>query len=101
MFEDRHGCGVHVGGNDLFGVREDVDHVGTVLSGAHDPVDFAGARVIASDGPGRFGSEPDFALREGEAMRTAERAEVDLGFFVLANEVDDGEGVRYGRQRRR
>ena len=90
VFENRDGGGIHIRGHDFLSTGEDVDHVGAVLAGAHDPVNFSTERIVAADGLCGLGGEPDFALGEGEAMRATQSAEIDLRFGFLADEVDHG-----------
>ncbi len=81
------------------GIGEDVDHVGAVLAGAHDPVDLAVAGIVAADGFGRFGGEPHLALHEGQSVRAAQGAKFDLRFGFLTDEVDRPPGCEIGRSR--
>ncbi len=78
----------------LLSIGKDVDHVGAVLAGAHDPVDLAAPGIIAADGLGRFSSEPDLALHEGQPVRAAQGAKFDLRFRLLTDEVDNRQGVK-------
>jgi hypothetical protein len=67
--------------------------VGAVLTGAHDPVDLVGGWVVAGDGLGGLGSEPDLAELVVEAVGAGEGAEIDGRQRHPGDEVDDGEGV--------
>ena len=71
--------GGYVGGDDVLEVGGDVDHVGAVLAGTEDPVDFLGGGVEAADDLGSFGGEVELASDEGEAVGGGEGAEVDGG----------------------
>jgi hypothetical protein len=67
--------------------------VGAVLADAHDPIDVAGGGIIAADGLGGLGREPDLTLLEDQPMRPAERAQFDEGQLPLSNQINDGKGV--------
>ena len=79
--------------DDALLVGGDADHVGVILPGAKDQIDFAGDRIVGSDCLGCFAGEPDFSSGEGEAVRAAEGAEVNRWQCFAGDEVDDVEGV--------
>ncbi len=93
LVDEADGGGGDVGGDDVLEVGGDVDHVGAVLAGAEDPVDFGGGGVVAADDLGGFGDAVEFASDEGEAVGAAEGAEVDGGEGGAVDEVEDSEGV--------
>jgi hypothetical protein len=64
-----------------------------VLAGSHDPVDLSGCGVVAADGLGGFGREPDFVLIEDESVRTTQSAQLNRGQTFLIHQVDYGERV--------
>ena len=74
-------------------VGRDVDHVGAILAGAHDPVDLRGGGIVAGDGLGAFSGEIQLAAHEGKAVRSAERSGVDVRQSLLRDQIDDGERV--------
>ena len=88
-----YGGGAHVGGDDVLEVGGDVDHVGAVLAGAEDPVDFLVGGVVAADDLGAFGGEVEFAAEVGQAVGAGDRAEVDGGESCVMDEVEDREGM--------
>jgi hypothetical protein len=58
LFDDAHGTGADISGDDALLVIGHIDHVGAILAGAEDPIHFVGGRVVASDGFGGLGGEP-------------------------------------------
>jgi hypothetical protein len=64
-----------------------------ILAGAKYPVDFLSSGVVAPDRLGRLCSKPDLAADKGEAVRAAQRAEVNRRECPLANEVEHGQRV--------
>ena len=64
-----------------------------VLAGAHQPVDLVGGGIVSPNELVDLGGEVDFALREGDAVRAAQRAQVDPAQLLLAHEVDHGNGA--------
>src|ERR1035438_7853019 len=88
LLQNRHGRRVHISGHDALAVRKDVQHVGPVLSCSHDPVDLAGSRVIAADRFGCFCRKPYLALREHQAMRTAQCTQIDRRHLLLRHQID-------------
>ncbi len=91
--DDADGAGAHIRGDDALLVVRDVDHVGAILAGAENPVDLLRGGVVASNGLGRFGSEPGLAPDKGESMRATKWAEVDGRERAMPNQVEHGEGV--------
>ena len=59
------------------GPGKHVDHVGAVLAGSHDPLNFSRRRVIAADCFGGLSREPQLAILEHQPMRTGQRAKID------------------------
>ncbi len=55
-------------------VRGNINHVGAVLSGAKDPIDFLRGGIVAGDGLGGFSGEPDFAAGKIETVGAAQRS---------------------------
>jgi len=68
VLNERDRTGTDVGGIDLLFVRPDIDHVCTVLAGAHETVDFACGRIVEGDSFGSLGREPQLAANEGQTM---------------------------------
>ena len=66
--------------------------MGGVLPGALDPLDAIRGGVVNSEDLISLGGEIQFASGEGEAVRSAEHAEVDAAQFAAGHEVDH----RYG-----
>jgi len=93
LVENRDRTCVDVGGEDAFGSGKDVDHVRAILADADDAIDCAGRRIVAANGFCCFGSEPEFAIDEVEAVGSAQRAEIDGRERLLRKEIDDGDGV--------
>src|ERR1700730_15526894 len=67
--------------------------MGAILAGAKDPVDLFRCRIVATDGFGGLGSEPEFSARKCEAMRAAQCSQIDYRQCFLLNEIYDGYGV--------
>lgn len=74
-------------------IGEDINHVGAVLAGAKNPINFVCGRIVAADGFGSFCSEPELASHKRETVRTAESAKINRRQRLLVHEVGDGDGV--------
>src|SRR5580698_6916603 len=93
LIDNAHCTRADIGGNDLLLIVRNINHVGAVLAGADNPVDFVGGGIVASNGFGGFGGEPGFTSNEGEPMWTVKRAKVDRGKRLLSHQVTDRKGV--------
>ena len=67
--------------------------MGAVLPGAEDQIDLAGRRVVATEDLGGLGGEVRLAADEGEAVRPAERAEIDGRQWLGRLEIDHRQRV--------
>ena len=77
LLDDGHGGGTDIRGDDPLQVVRNENHVSPVLAGAEHPIDLLRRRIVAADHLGGFGREPDFAAHEHQAVRSAQRAEID------------------------
>ena len=68
-------------------------HVGAVLAGLELPVDLVGRRIVAPDFLVGLDREIQFSIREREAVRPAERRDVDAAQFLHAGDVDHRDRV--------
>src|SRR5260221_13691986 len=75
-------------------ILRDVDHMSAVLPGAEDEIDSLRGRIVTAENFGGFRGEPEFAAGEIEAVRAAERAEVDGGKRLLCDEVHNRQSVQ-------
>ena len=67
--------------------------MGAILPGAHDPIHFAGGRIVPAEYLVRFGCEIQFAANVVEAVRPVEHAQVDGAQRLLAYQVDDRDRI--------
>ena len=93
LVENRYRAGVDVGCDDAPRTGKNVKHVGAILADAHDPVDFSRSGIVTADASGGFSGEPDFAVAKSQAMRAAQRAQIDGGQRFLRDKVDNRQRV--------
>ena len=67
--------------------------MGPFLAGAQNPVYLVAGRIVAADHHVRLGGEVELAVGEPQAVRTAQRREVDMVQLFAGRDVEDGEGV--------
>ncbi|WKX25773.1 hypothetical protein [Tatumella ptyseos] len=77
-----------VTGLDAGAVRADVQQVRGVLAGAHQPVETAGLRVIATQRLGSLAREPQPALCERQPVRTEQRPGIQWYLRLSGYRVD-------------
>jgi hypothetical protein len=65
--------------------------VGPSLAGAQQPVNLVARRVIAAYRHVRLGGEVELAVGEPQAVRTAQRGQIDTVQLFASRDVDDGE----------
>src|SRR5262249_61024705 len=70
------------------GVRRRQHHVRPVLPRFELPIDLVGCGIVARDLPVRFGGEVQLAGDERQAVRAAERRDVDATQLFLRGDVD-------------
>src|SRR5208283_3437651 len=88
LFDQGDRSGANVGGDDAVEVGKDVNHVGAVLAGAHDPIDFIGCGIVAASDFGTLGGEPEFPADEFQAVWATQSTEVDDWRRFLIDQVD-------------
>ena len=99
LLDDADGVRVDVRREELLPVLGDHDHVRPVLAQAEQPVDLVRLRVVASDRHAALGGEIRLAIGEPEAVRAAERGDVNAMDLLPRRDVDDGQGVASARTR--
>ncbi len=70
-----------------------MNHVRAVLAGSEYPIDLVRRWIVGGNGLGSFGREPQLAANERDAMRGAERTEVDRRQGFHFDEIDRGDDV--------
>src|SRR6202011_3882635 len=66
---------------------------GAILASAEDPVDLFCRGIVAADGFGGFGGEPEFPAGICKTVWAAQCAQVDYRQSFLCHKIDDGDGV--------
>ena len=92
-FKDADRIGLNIRREDGLLFLADKDHVGLSLAGAQQPVNLVARRVIAANRHVRLGGEVELAVSEPQAVRTAQRGQIDAVQLLAGRDVDDGDGV--------
>ena len=91
--DDAHCSRADIGGDDALSVVGDIDHVGSILTRAEDPIDFAGCGIVTADRLGGLSRKPRLTRYKRKAMGTSERTQINGGQSFLADKIDDCEGI--------
>jgi hypothetical protein len=70
-----------------------VDHVGAILPGAHDPIDPLGYGIVATDRLGSLSRKPHSAAYERQPVRATQSPEINGRQSFFCSEINDGERV--------
>ena len=92
-FENTERGRTDVGGDDAAQVFPNRDHMGAILTGAHDPIHFTGGGIVTAEYLVRFGGEVEFAAHVIQAVRPMQRAQIDGAQRLLGYQVDHRNGV--------
>ena len=93
LLDDGNAGRSHIRREQSLEVARHDDHVGPVLAGAHDPVDFVARRIVAADDLCALRREVQLSADEVESMRSGQHPEIDGRQGLSRRQVHDRDRV--------